>query len=150
MSSSPLPPSSVLFACTHNSIRSPMAEIIMKSLYGHKIYVDSAGILATDVDGFAIEVLDEIGLEGEKHASKNFEDLEDDSFDLIIALSPEARKRAEEMTKTTACDVEYWVTVDPSQVEGNREMRLNEYRHVRDDLYQKIKTRFATAPAPLV
>lgn len=149
-SSSTTSPSSVLFACSHNSIRSPMAEIIMKSLYGHKIYVDSAGVSATDVDGFAIEVLDEIGLEGEQHSPKNFEDLEDDSFDLIIALSPEARNKAEELTKTMACDVEYWVTVDPSQVEGNREMRLNEYRHVRDDLYQKIKTRFATTPAPLV
>lgn len=143
-------PTSVLFTCTHNSIRSPMAEVIMKSLFGNKIYVDSAGVRATEIDGFAIEVLDEIGLDAESHLSKNFEDLEDDSFDLIITLSPEAKKRAEEMTRTMACDVEYWLTLDPSLTEGNREMRLNSYRHVRDDLYQKIRSRFSTSPHPLV
>lgn len=145
-----LAPTSVLFACTHNSIRSPMAEGIMKSLYGSRIYVDSAGVRATEIDGFAIEVMDEIGLDVENHISKNLEDLEDSSFDLIICLSKQAQTLAEEITRTMACDVEYWITIDPSEVEGNREMRLNAYRQVRDDLYQKIRSRFSTAPHPLV
>jgi protein-tyrosine-phosphatase len=144
------PPASVLFACTHNSIRSPMAEVIMKSLYGNRIYVDSVGVTPTEIDGFAIEVLEEIGLDAEKHLSKSFEDLADSSFDLIIALSPEARAKAEELTRTLASEVEYWITIDPSLVEGNREMRLNAYRQVRDDLYQHIRGHFSATPAPLV
>ena len=32
-------PGSVLFACSHNAIRSPMAESILKYLHGHRIYV---------------------------------------------------------------------------------------------------------------
>ncbi|GLQ05566.1 arsenate reductase ArsC [Sneathiella chinensis] len=143
-------PTSVLFACTHNSIRSAMAEVIMKSLYGKNIYVDSAGVMATEINGFAIEVLDEIGLDAENHLAKNLDDLEDSSFDLIICLSPEAHKKAEELTRTWACDIEDWNTVDPSLVEGNREMRLNAFRQVRDDLYQKIKTRFSPSVHPLV
>ncbi|USG62045.1 hypothetical protein NBZ79_03530 [Sneathiella marina] len=143
-------PGSVLFACTHNSIRSVMAEVIMKSLYGHAVYVDSAGVLAKDVDGFAVEVLDEIGLDGGNHVAKNFEDLEDSSFDLIISLSAEAHAKAQELTRTTASETEFWNTVDPSLMEGNREMQLNAFRHVRDDLYEKIKARFRTAPAPKV
>lgn len=147
---SALDPTSVLFACTHNSVRSPMAEAIMRSLYGNRIYVASAGVRATEIDGFTIEVMSEIGLDVEDHYSKNFDELEDGSFDLIICLSKEAKIKADEITRTMACDVEHWITVDPSEVEGNREMQLNAYRQVRDDLYQKIKTRFATAPAPLV
>jgi len=127
-----------------------MAEAIMRSLYGNKIYVASAGVRATEIDGFTVEVMSEIGLDVEDHYSKNFDELEDGSFDLIICLSKEAKIKADEITRTMACDVEYWITVDPSEVEGNREMRLNAYRHVRDDLYQKIKGRFATTPAPLV
>jgi protein-tyrosine-phosphatase len=127
-----------------------MAEVIMKSLYGHAVYVDSAGVMAKDVDGFAIEVLDEIGLEGGKHVAKNFEDLEDGSFDLIISLSAEAHAKAQELTRATAGETEFWNTVDPSLMEGNREMRLNAFRHVRDDLYEKIKARFRTGPAPSV
>jgi protein-tyrosine-phosphatase len=147
---SAMAPTSVLFACTHNSVRSPMAEAIMRSLYGTRIYVASAGARATEVDGFSVEVMDEIGLDIEDHFSKNFDELEDTSFDLIICLSREAKIKAEELTRTMACDVEYWMTIDPSEVEGNREMRLNAYRNVRDDLYQKIKGRFITTPAPLV
>ncbi|MBL4907388.1 MAG: hypothetical protein JKX94_08055, partial [Sneathiella sp.] len=136
--------------CTHNGIRSPMAEVITKSLFGHTIYVDSAGVRATEIDGFTIEVLDEIGLDADAHLSKNFEDLEDDSFDLIIALSTEAKNKSEKMTRATATEVEFWLTLDPSLTEGNREMKLNSYRHVRDDLYQKIRSRFSTSPHPLV
>ena len=143
-------PGSVLFACTHNSVRSVMAEVIMKSLYGHAVYVDSVGVRALDVDGFAVEVLDEIGLDGSSHISKSFEDLDDDSYDLIISLSPEAHNRAQELTRATASETEFWNTIDPSLTEGNREMQLNAFRHVRDDLYEKIKARFRTAPAPKV
>ncbi len=143
-------PTSVLFACTHNSIRSPMAEAIMRSLYGSRIYVTSAGVKATDIDGFAIEVMDEIGLDVENHLSRNFDELEDTSFDLIVCLSKPAKSHAEEMTRTMHCEVEFWITPDPSEVEGNREMRLNAYRQVRDDLYQKIRSRFSTTPHPLV
>ncbi|MZR31442.1 low molecular weight phosphatase family protein [Sneathiella litorea] len=143
-------PGSVLFACTHNSIRSVMAENIMKSLYGHAVYVDSIGVRAKNVDGFAIEVLDEIGLDASNHVAKNFDDLEVSSFDMIISLSREAHKKAEAMTRTTACETEFWNIIDPSLTEGNREMRLNAFRHVRDDLYEKIKARFRTAPAPRV
>ncbi|MCR9214325.1 MAG: arsenate reductase ArsC [Proteobacteria bacterium] len=143
-------PGSVLFACTHNSVRSVMAEVIMKSLYGHAVYVDSAGVRALDVDGFAVEVLDEIGLDATNHNSKSFDELEDNSFDLIISLSPEAHSKAQDMTRTTASETEFWNTIDPSLTEGNREMQLNAYRHVRDDLYEKIKARFRTGPAPQV
>ena len=55
-------PGAVLFACSENALRSPMAESILKHLHGHRIYVDSVGIRAGELDGFAVEVLDEIGI----------------------------------------------------------------------------------------
>lgn len=143
-------PGSVLFACTHNSIRSVMAENIMKNLYGHTVYVDSAGVRAQTVNPFAVEVLDEIGLDASRHIAKNMDDLGDESFDLIISLSIDAHHKAEEMTRTTATELEFWNIIDPSITEGNREMRLNAFRHVRDDLYEKIKARFRTVPLPEV
>ena len=42
-------PGAVLFSCTHNSVRSPMAEGLLKHLLGHKIYVDSAGVRPQDL-----------------------------------------------------------------------------------------------------
>ncbi|MBT3557053.1 MAG: arsenate reductase ArsC [Rhodospirillales bacterium] len=136
-------PSAVLFACTMNSIRSPMAESILKFLHGDRIYVDSAGVRSLDIDGYAITVMDEIGIDLARHRTKTFDDLEDDSFDLIISLSPEAQHKAVEMTRWMSCEVEFWNTFDPSIVESeDREIKLEAYRQVRDQLMERLKARF--------
>ena len=135
--------SAVLFACTMNSVRSPMAEAIMKFLHGHQVYVDSAGVRAKDIDGFAITVMDEIGIDLTRHHAKTFDDLEDDYFDIVITLSPEAQHSAIELTRVMACEVEFWNTMDPSLIESeDREVVLDAYRQVRDQLMQRIKNRF--------
>ncbi len=139
-------PSAVLFACTENTVRSPMAEAILKYLHGRHIYVDSVGVRKGELDGFAVAVMDEIGIDISHHHPKTFEDLEDTSFDLVTSLSPEAQHKAVEMTRVVACDVEFWNTFDPSVVEGSREVRLEAYRQVRDELMRHIKKRFPVLP----
>ena len=139
-------PGSVLFACTMNSVRSPMAEAYLKHIHGKRIYVDSVGARARDVDGFAIAVMDEVGLDITGHRSKTFDELEDTSFDLVITLSPEAQHQAVELTRTMAVEIEFWNTLDPTMIEGDRETRLEVYRKVRDGLFERIRVRF---PPPL-
>jgi protein-tyrosine-phosphatase len=139
-------PSSVLFACTFNSIRSPMAEAMLKHLHGRHIYVDSVGVRDGEIDPFAVAVMDEIGIDLSHHRVKIFDDLEDTSFDLVISLSPEAQHRAVELTRTMACAVEYWPVLDASVVEGSRDERLAAYRTVRDHLRRRILERFPLGP----
>ncbi len=139
-------PSSVLFACSRNSIRSPMAEAILKHLWQPRIFVESVGVRSGELDPFAVAAMEEIGISIERHRPKSFEELEDSSFDLVISLAPEAQHFAVELTRTMACEVEYWPTLDPSIVEGNREARLAAYRAVRDQLVKRIEERF---PPPL-
>jgi protein-tyrosine-phosphatase len=140
-------PGAVLFACTLNSVRSPMAAALMRHLFGKFVYVDSAGVRAGELDPFAVEVMEEVGIEIGKYKPKQFEDLEDGSFDLAITLSPEAQHRAIEMTRTSAVEIEYWPTMDPTAVEGTREQRLEAYRQVRDELMRRIRERFEERPA---
>ena len=139
-------PSAVLFACTENTVRSPMAEAILKYLHGRHIYVDSVGVRKGELDGFAVAVMDEIGIDISHHHPKTFESLEDTSFDLVTSLSPEAQHKAVEMTRVVACEVEFWNTFDPSVIEGSREVRLEAYRQVRDELMRNIKIRFPVRP----
>jgi protein-tyrosine-phosphatase len=143
-------PKAVLFACTNNSVRSPMAEGILKHLRGRHIYVDSVGIHHREVNGFAIEAMREIGIDLSRHRPKTFEDLwdRDTSFDLVISLSPAAQHRAVEMTRVMACDVEFWNTFDPSIVEGSRDTCLQAFREVRDRLVERIRQRFPETPPP--
>lgn len=136
----------MLFACTLNAVRSPMAAAMLKHLTRGGIYVESAGVRAGELDPLAVEVMGEIGLEIAKHKPRRFEDLEDGSFDLVVTLSPEAQHKAVELTRTAATQVEYWPTMDPTAVDGSREQRLMAYRAVRDQLMRRLKQRFL-APA---
>ena len=135
-------PSAILFACTLNAIRSPMAAAIMHHKYGHKVYVASAGISAGDPDPFIGIIMDEIGIDLKKHRPHSFEDLEDSAFDLLVTLSAEAKTKADLMSRTMAIEVENWPVADPSTTQGSREQILDAYRSVRDDLVRRVNERF--------
>jgi protein-tyrosine-phosphatase len=144
---SPRKVQSVLFMCAQNAVRSPMAEAMAKHFFGKSVYVQSAGARKGEVDGFALAVLDEIGIDANKHKPKSIDELEEWeglNFDLIISLSPEAHHRALELTRTVAAAVEYWPTMDPTVVQGSREQKLEAYRDVRDGLMRRIKARLRT------
>ena len=135
-------PGSVLFACTLNSIRSPMAAALMRKLHGRRVFIDSVGVRTAPVDPFAVAVMAEIGVDIKDHHAKSFDELEDSSFDLVISLSPDAQHAAVERTRSVACDVEFWPVLDPTGLEGNREETLSAYRMVRDQLQKRILERF--------
>lgn len=135
-------PASVLFICGKNSLRSPMAEGILKQLHGDRIYVDSVGVREGEIDQLAVAVMaeDEIDISG--HRPKRLFDLMDTSYDVIVTLSPEAQHQAIELTRTSAAELVYWPTFDPSEVEGNRDTRLAAYRQLRELLRRRIEERF--------
>ncbi len=131
-------PQSILFACTFNAVRSPMAEAIARHFFGHEIFFASAGVRAGELDPFVMVVMEEMAIDLVRFKPQSFADLEDTSFDLIITLSPEAHHTALEFTRTMAVDVVYWPTIDPTVVQGSRETILAAYRNVRDGLEKRI------------
>lgn len=140
-------PGALLFACTHNVIRSPMAAAIARHFYGNRVFIASAGVRPGEPDPFVAAVMDEIGIDLKKHRPQSFADLEDSSFDVVVSLSPEAHHRALEMTRTMAIEAEYWPTFDPSAAAGSREQILDAYRDVRDGLMRRIRARFGVQGA---
>jgi protein-tyrosine-phosphatase len=138
-------PRSILFLCGQNAIRSPMAELLARRVLPASTFVASAGVRAGERDPFVDAVLTEAGLSlGDRHP-RSLDQLEDDYFDLIVTLAPEAHHRALEMTRSMAVDVEYWPTADPTTATGTREQILSAYRDVRERLARRIAARFAPA-----
>ena len=141
-------PQSILFCCDHNAVRSPMAEGIMKKLYGTGTYVQSVGVINDlEIDGFSIAVCEEIGVELSRHRSRSFDEMErwgDDlsSFDLIVALSPASQRRALELTRLFHLAVEYWPILDPTGIGETREMKLVSYRQTRDQIESKLREKW--------
>ncbi|MCV3205586.1 low molecular weight phosphatase family protein [Mesorhizobium sp. YC-39] len=125
-----------------NAVRSPMAELLARQALPATIFVASAGVRAGERDPFVDAVLAEDGLSlGERHP-RTLDDLEDDYFDLIITLAPEAHHAALELTRSLAVDVEYWPTPDPTNASGTREQVMAAYRDVRERLRARISGRF--------
>ncbi|MEX0310367.1 MAG: low molecular weight phosphatase family protein [Tateyamaria sp.] len=141
-------PQSVLFCCDHNAVRSPMAEGIMKKLYGTGTYVQSVGLKNDmEIDGFSIAVCQELDVELSRHRSRSFDEMEDwgddlSSFDLVVALSPASQRRALELTRYYHLDVEYWPILDPTGLGETREAKLESYRAARDQIITRLTDRW--------
>jgi protein-tyrosine-phosphatase len=141
-------PQSILFCCDHNSVRSPMAEGLMKKFYGTGTYVQSVGVRnELDIDGFAIAVCKELGVELSRHRTRSFDDMEqwgDDlsSFDLVVALSPASQRRALELTRFFHLDVEYWPVLDPTGLGETRADKMAAYRQARDQIATRLIARW--------
>ena len=149
-------PGSVLFCCDHNAIRSPMAEALMKKYYGQRTYVQSAGVKNDlEIDGFAVTVCQEIGLELSRHRTRTFEEMQEwgddlSGFDLVVALSPASQRQALELTRYFHLEVEYWPIMDPTGISEDRDVRLNAYRHARDQIAERLIARFGPPTEPQV
>lgn len=146
-------PSSILFCCDHNAVRSPMAEGLMKKFYGRAAYVQSAGVKNDmEIDGFAIAVCQEVGVELSRHRSRSFEEMKDwgddlSGFDLVVALSPASQRQALELTRFYHLDVEYWPILDPTGIGESREAKLAAYRQARDQIRARMVERFGPPAA---
>ena len=141
-------PRAVLFACGMNAVRSPMAAGLAQQLFGQALAISSAGVQKGELDPFAVAVMEEIGIDIARHKPITFEELEDLDgldFDLIVTLSPPAHHKAMTLSGRNPAQVEYWPTIDPTGIEGNREQRLDAYRQLRDELMARIRERFGTA-----
>jgi uncharacterized protein (UPF0262 family)/protein-tyrosine-phosphatase len=131
----------VLFVCTRNAVRSPMAEALLAKRRGDSARVRSAGIAGDSVDPLAAAVMAEIGIDVAHHQSTTLTDPILADFDVVISLSGEAAARFD--PPPTGIIVEHWDIDDPTGAEGNRDARLAAYRDVRDALEKRIAARFS-------
>ncbi len=145
-------PQSVLFACALNAVRSPMAAAILQHLTAGRLRVASAGVRPGLPDPYAVAVMDEIGIDISDHEPAPLKDLEGETFDLIVTLSPEAHHHGVELTRSMPAAIEYWPTPDATAVleSEDRATIMAAYREVRDVIFQRVKDRFMPASGPSV
>ena len=129
----------ILFACNINAVRSAMAEAMVKITFPSEIFADSCGVSPGSPDGFAISVMEEIGIDMTNHKPKSFSDLDSEFYDVIISFSPEAHATALTLGKNMDCEILYWPVDNLAGLTGSREERLRAYRNVRDDIQSKLE-----------
>lgn len=125
----------------------------MKKFYGDRVFVQSAGVRhEQEVDGFSVAVCAEIGVDISGHRVRSFDEMvewgdEISGYELVVALSPAAQRKALEYTRFFALEVAYWPILDPVGLGESREDKLAAYRQARDQILDHIRRRFG-APAP--
>ena len=135
-------PGAVLFVCTLNSIRSPMAEGMMKDIYGTKVYVQSCGLETTELNELMVSVMSEKGIDMSAHQSKTLDELRDTSFDVVIAFTQDVARAVEAVFDGSDTQIELWPTPDPTAGDLNVRAMMDNYRAVRDTIYMRIKRKF--------
>lgn len=127
----------VLFLCVYNSARSQIAEGLARDLGKGKIEAYSAGLSATMVNPYAIQVMREIGVDISGQRSKSLEVYKNQEFDFVITLCSEAEESCPVMPGKAKRL--HWPFPDPARVRGGEEEILDSFRRVRDELKVRIQ-----------
>ena len=135
-------PKSVLFVCTLNSIRSPMAEGLMKQRYSSDIYIQSCGLEAGEFNDLMVAVMKEKGIDMSAHSSRTLESLSDTSFDVAIAFTEDVAGALKAVFDDSDTDIELWPTPDPTADAMDVRAMMNNFRAVRDTIEARIVRKF--------
>lgn len=126
----------VLFVCTHNSVRSQMAEGLINHDLAGKLQAFSAGTEPSQVNPLAVEVMKEIGIDISRHRSKSLDEFKDEKFDFVITLCDQAAETCPVFfggTKRIHMGFE-----DPATAVGSKEEKLSFFRKIRDEIREKV------------
>jgi len=128
----------IMFLCTGNSCRSQMAEGFARELGKGVVEPYSAGLSPHGVNEKAVRVMKEIGIDISHQQSKSIDKELLKKMDVIITLCDNAAQSC----PWTPPDIKliHWPLDDPAKATGSEEEILNEFRRVRDEIKERIKS----------
>ena len=134
----------ILFVCTQNAVRSVIAEALFRQLkVAAHLDVMSCGVRVGAPDGFAMAVLDELGINVTEHEPQDFEGLSADDFTHIISFSSEARDFVTDWSYGRVRH-DYWQVEPPQISERNRAATLESYKLIRDKIATQLTQVFGS------
>ena len=122
----------VLFICTHNSVRSQMAEGLMNTLYEERYTVWSVGTDLSEVNPYAVRVMREIGIDISSHRSKSVEKFLEMDFDYVVTVCDQANETCPFFPGGK--EKNHKGFEDPTAIEGTEEAKLDAFRRIRDEI----------------
>jgi arsenate reductase len=132
----------VLFLCTGNSVRSQMAEALLKKHGGDRYDAYSAGTEPKGINPYTERVMKEIGMNVSSQYSKHVKEyIGKMHFAYVITLCDEAEKSCPAIFPGIG-QILHWSFEDPAAFVGPDDERLAKFREVRDRIEQKIKEWF--------
>ena len=131
----------ILVLCTGNSARSQMGEGLFRHEGRGTYAVESAGTKPSLVRPEAIEAMREVGIDISGHRSKSVDAFAGQDFDYVVTVCDNARDVCPVFPVGTQRI--HWSFEDPASVTGTDEVRLAEFRRVRNQIHERVKAFFA-------
>ena len=132
----------ILVLCTGNSARSQMGEGLFRHEGAGDWQVESAGTKPSLVRPEAIAAMAEIGIDISGHRSKSVEEFVGQNFDYVVTVCDNARDACPVFPG--AVNRLHWSFEDPAAAQGSDELRVAEFRRVRNQIHERVRT-FADA-----
>lgn len=130
----------ILFLCTGNSCRSQMAEGWARALKGDVFEAYSAGIEKHGMNPYAVQVMQEAGVDITGHHSKILEELKDVPFDYVVTVCDSASETCPIFPGKTQ-KVHKGFEDPPKLAKGLPQGEaLKIYRRVRDEIRKFIES----------
>ncbi len=131
----------VLFLCTGNSARSQMAEGLLRHYAGDTFEVFSAGLEAKGINPYAIQAMDEIGIDIQGQRSKDTSEYMGRMFfHYVITVCGNADKSCPQALWAKGGQKLHWPFEDPAAVTGSDEEIRTAFREIRNQIDGRIKT----------
>ncbi|MFX1480191.1 MAG: arsenate reductase ArsC [Promethearchaeota archaeon] len=128
----------LIFICSHNDVRSQIAEAFLHKYASNKFNVFSAGFQIHAIHPLTYTVMKEVGLNLKNHHSKVIKELlHKHHFGIVISLCGKGEKLCPIFpgidTHLT------WNIEDPSTFQGSKQEKLEKFREIRDKIEDEVK-----------
>ena len=135
----------VLFICTFNSVRSQIAEGLLRARCGNRYEIFSAGIAPAGLNPNALTVMNEIGIDISHQRGKSLDRFRGRTFTYVVTLCDHARF-ALAGSLPAGLYFNHRSFTSPSELRGNKTDLLAEYRTLRDDINTWLTELFPDCP----
>jgi arsenate reductase len=135
----------VLFICSFNSVRSQMAEGLLRARCGNRFDIFSAGIAPAGLNPNAVAVMKEAGIDISHQKGKSLNGFTGRTFTYVITLCDHARL-ALSGSLPAGLYVNHRAFTSPSELRKNKADVLAEYRGLRDDINGWLTELFPDCP----
>ena len=131
----------ILFLCGYNSVRSQIAEGLMRSLFGTRFEVFSAGVASGGVSPYSVAVMREIGVDISGQRSKSLTEFRGWHFDVVVTLCGHGRDACARYLPDAGRIIHHPFS-PPDEVGSDTDRIMNEFRVLRDEMKSWLEQQF--------
>jgi protein-tyrosine-phosphatase len=130
----------ILFICTGNGGRSQIAASFAKKMAPEDVEIICAGDTGRQLHPLACQVIEEIGEKPQNFTVHNLEDIQYQSFDVVVTLCVHAKEICPTFPGSPTRI--HWPLMDPTKMDSDQDRLQEAFKLTRDEIRQRVESLF--------